>query len=794
MNIDFCVKLKLFSQRFILLDEKNIVFILCFARLFVPLQNMMRYADLILPVPLQGLFTYAIPEGMNVGVGMRVLVTFGRSKTYLGIVARIHDVKPEGYQVKPITQVMDQEPIVTEQQLKLWQWISDYYLSPIGEVYKAALPAGLKAEDGYKAKTETYIRLTEQYRNTTALHIALNVLARAPKQLEAFTCYLELSHYDEIEDGVTPAEVTKEELMNASRASAETLKQLEKRQMLETYEVEVGRLNHGGDYRPDLIKPLSEAQGAAYNSILMSMMKHNVTLLHGVTSSGKTEIYIHLIKRALEQKQQVLYLLPEIALTVQMMQRLQRVFGDRLGIYHSKYSDAERVEIWQKQLSKNPYDVILGARSAVFLPFQHLGLIIIDEEHETSYKQQDPAPRYHARSAAIMMAAQMRNGTKVLLGTATPSMESYYNAKTGKYGLVELKERYQGIELPEIQVVDVADLQHRKMMAGPFSPLLLTKVREALERGEQAILFQNRRGFAPMIECRQCGWVPHCQHCDVSLTLHRQMNQLTCHYCGYTYKVPTECPCCGSTDLRTKGYGTEKIEEQVSEVFPEARVARMDLDTTRTRNAYERIITDFSAGRTNILIGTQMISKGLDFDKVSVVGILNADTMLNYPDFRAYEHAFMMMSQVSGRAGRKGKRGLVILQTKNKDLPVIQQVVRNDYTSLYKDMIAERQAFRYPPYYRLVYVFLKHSHDEVVNTAGVEMGSRLRQWFGGRVLGPDKPAVAKVKSQNIRKLVLKLENGIDMKRVREYLLLAQSQILADKRYASLQIYYDVDPL
>ena len=777
-----------------MLTKENRFFVLCFARLFVPLQKMIRYADLILPVPLQGLFTYAIPEGMNVGVGMRVLVTFGRSKTYLGIVARIHDVKPEGYQVKPITQLMDQEPIVTEQQLKLWQWISDYYLSPIGEVYKAALPAGLKAEDGYKAKTETYIRLTEQYRNTTALHIALNVLARAPKQLEAFTCYLELSHYDEIEDGVTPAEVTKEELMNASRASAETLKQLEKRQILETYEVEVGRLNHGGDYRPDLIKPLSEAQGTAYNSILMSMMKHNVTLLHGVTSSGKTEIYIHLIKRALEQKQQVLYLLPEIALTVQMMQRLQRVFGDRLGIYHSKYSDAERVEIWQKQLSKNPYDVILGARSAVFLPFQHLGLIIIDEEHETSYKQQDPAPRYHARSAAIMMAAQMRNGTKVLLGTATPSMESYYNAKTGKYGLVELKERYQGIELPEIQVVDVADLQHRKMMAGPFSPLLLTKVREALERGEQAILFQNRRGFAPMIECRQCGWVPHCQHCDVSLTLHRQMNQLTCHYCGYTYKVPTECPCCGSTDLRTKGYGTEKIEEQVSEVFPEARVARMDLDTTRTRNAYERIITDFSAGRTNILIGTQMISKGLDFDKVSVVGILNADTMLNYPDFRAYEHAFTMMSQVSGRAGRKGKRGLVILQTKNKDLSVIQQVVRNDYTSLYKDMIAERQAFRYPPYYRLVYVFLKHSHDEVVNTAGVEMGSRLRQWFGGRVLGPDKPAVAKVKSQNIRKLVLKLENGIDMKRVREYLLLAQSQILADKRYASLQIYYDVDPL
>ena len=753
---------------------------------------MMHYADLILPVPLQGLFTYAIPEGMSVRVGMRVLVPFGRNKTYMAIVAKVHDVKPEGYQVKPIAQVMDGEPIVTERQLQLWQWISDYYLSPIGDVYKAALPSGLKAEEGYKPKTETYIRLTAQYCNVTALHIALNVLGRAPKQLEAFTAYLELSHWDEMEDGVKPVEVTREELLNASHASAETLKQLEKRQMLETYEVEVGRLNHSGDYRPELIQLLSEAQQTAYNAILMSMMKHRVTLLHGVTSSGKTEIYIHLIQRALERKEQVLFLMPEIALTVQMMQRLQRVFGNRLGIYHSKYSDAERVEIWQKQLSKNPYDVILGARSAVFLPFQRLGLVIVDEEHETSYKQQDPAPRYHARSAAIMLAQQQ--DAKVVLGTATPSMESYHNAKTGKYGLVELTERYKGIELPEIQVVDIADLQHRKMMAGPFSPLLLTKVREALGRGEQAILFQNRRGFAPMIECRQCGWVPRCQHCDVSLTLHRQLNQLTCHYCGYTYRVPTECPCCGSTDLRTKGYGTEKIEEQVREVFPEARVARMDLDTTRTRNAYERIITDFSAGRTNILIGTQMISKGLDFDKVSVVGILNADTMLNYPDFRAYEHAFMMMAQVSGRAGRKGRRGLVILQTKQKDLPVIQQVVCNDYTSLYKSLAAERQAFHYPPYYHLVYVFMKHSHDDVVNTAGIEMGSRLRQWFGGRVLGPDKPSVAKVKSQNIRKLVLKLENGIDMKRVREYLLLAQSQMLADKRYASLQIYYDADPL
>jgi primosomal protein N' (replication factor Y) len=391
------------------------------------------------------------------------------------------------------------------------------------------------------------------------------------------------------------------------------------------------------------------------------------------------------------------------------------------------------------------------------------------------------------------MLAQMY-GAKTLLGTATPSLETYHNAKTGKYGLVELFQRYKGIQLPDIQVVDIKDLQHRKMMNGPFSPLLLAKTREALERGEQVIYFQNRRGYAPMIECKQCGWVPHCQHCDVSLTLHRNMNQLTCHYCGYTYQVPTECPACGGHDLITKGYGTEKIEDQLRDIFPEARIARMDLDTTRTRNAYERIISDFSAGRTNLLIGTQMISKGLDFDKVSVVGILNADNMLNYPDFRAYEQAYMMMAQVAGRAGRKGKQGLVILQTKSPTLPVIQQVVQNDYTGLYRSLIAERQHFHYPPYYRLIYVYLKHRSDAVVESAGIEMGSRLRQWFSARVLGPDKPAIAKVKSLSIRKLVLKLEPGIGMTDVRKYLALAQQQMLQDKRYSSLQIYFDVDPL
>ena len=747
------------------------------------------FVNVILPLPLDGVFTYSVPQSLEeqVKMGVRVLVPLGRNKTYVGIISEIHEKKPEGYQTKDILQVLDSFPILLDTQLRLWQWIADYYLSPIGEVYKAALPAGLKAEDGYRPRTETYIDLSPKFRNEAALHVALNMLQRAVKQQTAFIDFLALSGWDKNE----PQEITRDELLNQGH-TLPTVTALVKRGLLQTYEREVGRLNHGGEPCFGNIKPLSQVQQDAFNKIQFSFLKKNVTLLHGVTSSGKTEIYIHLIWQALEQKKQVLYLLPEIALTVQMMNRLQRVFGNRLGIYHSKYSDAERVEIWQKQLSTHPYDVILGARSAVFLPFQNLGLVIVDEEQETSYKQQDPMPRYHARSSAIILAQMF--GAKTLLGTATPSLESYHNAKTGKYGLVELFQRYQGIELPEIQVVDVKDLQHRKMMNGPFSPLLLNKVREALERGEQAILFQNRRGYAPMVECKQCGWVPHCQHCDVSLTFHRNLNQLTCHYCGYTYQVPTECPNCGCIHLQTIGYGTEKIEAEVHDIFPEARIARMDLDTTRSRQAYERIISDFSAGHTNLLIGTQMLSKGLDFDKVSVVGILNADTMINYPDFRAYEHAFMMMSQVSGRAGRKGKRGLVILQTKSPELPLIHQVVQNDYASFYRSLIAERQQFHYPPYYRLIYVFLKHRYDNVVETAGMEMASILRNWFGARVLGPDKPAVAKVKSLSIRKLVLKLELGLNMPEVRKYLALAQQQMLQDKRYSSLQIYYDVDPL
>ena len=747
-------------------------------------------------MPLDSTFTYSVPPQMEGRAerGRRVLVPFGRNKSYVGIIMKVHGTKP-GFAVKDIKLVLDDAPIVTDAQLELWRWLADYYMAAPGDVLQAALPGGLKAADAYKPKTETCLALAPQFRSERAIHVALDSLGRAEKQRKAFACFLAMSRWDTMEGASTHetvAEVTRDELMNTAHCTAATVKNLVDRRLLVAYEREVGRLNHGGEPHPENIKPLNEAQQEAYNQIVFSFLKKNVVLLHGVTSSGKTEIYIHLIRQALERKQQVLYLLPEIALTVQIRQRLQRVFGDRLGIYHSKYSDAERVEIWKKQMSQNPYGVILGARSAVLLPFSNLGLVIIDEEHETSFKQQDPAPRYHARSAAIMLAAKA--GAKVLLGSATPCAETWHNARTGKYGYVRLDKRFGDMQMPEINVVDIKDLQHRKMMNGPFSPLLLSSVRRALDNKEQVILFQNRRGFAPMIECRECGWTPRCEACDVSLTFHKALGQLTCHYCGRTYAVPDVCPCCGSHDLRGRGYGTEKVEDKVMELFPDARVARMDLDTTRTRNAYERLISDFSAHRTDILIGTQMVSKGLDFDKVSVVGILNADSMLNYPDFRAYEHAFTMMAQVAGRAGRKGKRGLVILQTKSPELPVIAQVVRNDIEGFYSDLLEERQLFRYPPFYHIMNVYLRHKDEPVVCAAADALGTLLRQWFGTRVLGPDKPSVARVKAMNIRKMVVKLELGIDLAKVRLYLNKGKSAVLQDNRYKTVTVYFDVDPL
>ncbi|WP_314958094.1 replication restart helicase PriA [Prevotella pallens] len=774
----------------------------------------MRYVEVILSLPLEGTFTYVVPDALldKVVPCVRLLVPFGKTKTYIGICDTYPSDHPnnnddnDGIEYKAILAILDDGPVLLPQQLQLWHWIANYYMSPIGDVYKAALPSGLKGEDTYKPHTEVYVCLGKQFRGEQELHIALDGLARATKQQKVLMSYLELSGIANVPElvstDVTQTDnkqhnqlraVSKDELRNTTHCSLAIINSLIEKGILQTYRKEVSRLNNGYDkLQPNAIHALNDAQTIAYDKILLQMMAHNVTLLHGVTSSGKTEIYIHLIFKALQEHKQVLYLLPEIALTVQITNRLRCVFGNKLGIYHSRYNDEERVEIWQKQLSNEPYEVILGARSAVFLPFQRLGLVIIDEEHENSFKQQDPAPRYHARSVAIVLAQMY--GAKTLLGTATPSIESYRNAQLGKYGLVTLSQRYKDIQLPTIEVVDIKDLRRRKLMSGPFSPRLIAAVRNALQRGEQAILFQNRRGFAPMIECRTCGWVPHCPNCDVSLTYHKSMNVLTCHYCGYTERVPEQCPNCESKDIKGRGYGTEKIEDEIMEVFPDARIARMDLDTTRTKNAYERLINDFSAGKTNLLIGTQMVSKGLDFDHVSVVGILDADNMLNYPDFRAYEHAFTMMAQVSGRAGRKGKQGLVILQTKNPELPVIQQVVNNSYTAFYKSQLEERTAFHYPPFFHLIYIYIKHRNNDIVESASMELGSRIREIFGNRVLGPDKPTVARVKTLHIRKVMLKLENGIDYKLAKQYLRSIRDTMMKEKRYGALTIYFDVDPL
>lgn len=821
---------------------------------------MKHYIDVLLPLPLANWYTYSLPESLEgqVQTGSRVIVSFGRKKFYTALVANVHYCPPEGYEIKDVTEVLDTRPILLPQQFRLWKWMASYYLCTMGDVYKAALPSGMKLESetivtanpdyeattplapreqqvldllaqdpeqcitqlekrtdatrnilpvinsllakgaisvkeelkrNYKPKTEIRVKLSPDCQTEERLHQLFDELGRAPKRLALLMKYLELSGF--FTDKASLREVSKKELLTRADATPTIFNGLVEKGIFETYLYEVGRLDRE-QTRTVAINPLNPAQQAAYDAILSHFREKNVCLLHGVTSSGKTEIYIHLIRQAIENGQQVLYLLPEIALTTQITERLKRVFGGRIGIYHSKFPDAERVEIWQKQLRpEGHYDIILGVRSSVFLPFHNLGLIIVDEEHETTYKQQDPAPRYHARDTAIMLASIY--GAKVLLGTATPSIDSYHNALAGKYGLVTLNERYKDIRLPEIRIVDIKELARKKMMNGPFSPELLAAVRQALERHEQVILFQNRRGFAPMIECKVCGWVPKCKNCDVSLTYHKGLNQLTCHYCGYTYAVPRSCPACGSVELVNRGFGTEKIEDNIREIFPDAKVARMDLDTTRSRSAYERIIADFEAGKTHILIGTQMVSKGLDFDHVSVVGILNADNMLNYPDFRAHERAFQLMAQVAGRAGRRDKRGLVILQTKSPDLPVIHQVVTNDYKQMYEDQTAERQLFHYPPFCRFIYVYLKHRKEDVVTQAADTLAAWLRTAFGDKVLGPDKPPVGRIQMLFIKKIVIKLDLNMSGTKVRDYLLSVQRQLIEDERFRSLVVYYDVDP-
>lgn len=671
---------------------------------------------------------------------------------------------------------------------------------PVLGVVKTLLDKGVllmreEVRRNYKPKTEVHVRLADVYCDEGALHRAIDELKRASKQLAVLVKYMEMADVPfalRMKNPKLLKEVSRKALVEASGATLAICNALVERGILETTQYEVGRLAHSEVTDVVGLSPLSEAQQRAYTEIGKVFETHPVCLFHGVTSSGKTEVYIHLIKDVIKTGKQVLYLVPEIVLTTQLTERLYRVFGSRMGVYHSKFPDAERVEIWQKQLSTAPYDIILGVRSSVFLPFRNLGLVIVDEEHESSYKQQDPAPRYHARNAAIVLARIY--GAPTLLGTATPALETYYNVRTGKYGMVELTERFGKVELPVVEVVDIKELQHKRRMTGSFSPLLLGEIRQALENREQVILFQNRRGYAPMIECRTCGWVPKCTNCDVSLTYHKALNVMTCHYCGYTCRVPDRCPTCESPELMRRGFGTEKIEDEIQQLFPEASVARMDLDTTRTRSAYERILTDFQEGRTDILIGTQMVTKGLDFERVRVVGILNADAMLNIPDFRSYERAFQLMAQVAGRAGRRRTRGHVILQTKSPELPVVRQVVLHDYQGLYEQQAEERSLFAYPPYSRLIYVLMKHRHADVLDRMSRDIATRLRAVFAHRVLGPDVPPVARIQLLYIRKIVIKMEPNASMAKVREQLLAVRQNILAHPDYGSAQIYYDVDPV
>ena len=822
---------------------------------------MSVYVDVILPLPVAGSFTYRLPTSCeaDVQMGSRVVVQFGAKRYYTAIVLRKHNEAPQGdYEIKDVIEVLDATPIVQPEQLRLWQWIADYYMCTMGDVYKAALPSGLKMESetlvelnpvfisevplkekeqslldalalnpkqriqqllsscklkggmyhikslldmgaitidetirqSYKPKSETHVRIAPAYRSEEMLNEAMQSLRRAAKQQQLLLKLLALTKC-EAPDYMPRKELSRAALLKECDMTSAVLNGLIAKGVVETYIVEIGRLDNAATTVEPNISPLSEHQQRAFEEITKSWETHEVCLLHGVTSSGKTEVYIHLINEQLKRGRQALFLLPEIALTQQMTERLRRAFGARLGVYHSKFSDAERVEIWNRQLSDTPYDVILGVRSSVFLPFRNLGLVIVDEEHETTYKQQDPAPRYHARSVAVMMAAYHKG--KTLLGTATPSVESYYNAQCGKYGLVQMTERYSQVQLPRIEVVDLKEEYRKKRMYGPFSTLLHDAMRDALNEGKQVILFQNRRGYAPMLECAACGWVPKCDRCDVSLTYHRGAQQLVCHYCGNIYKVPTKCPSCGTHALSKRGMGTERIEEEVLHYFPTARVARLDLDTTRSKTAYDNILTDFQEGRTDVLIGTQMISKGLDFDNVHVVGIMNADTMLNFPDFRSYERSFQLMAQVAGRAGRRGQQGQVILQTKGVELPVIHQVVSNDYMGLYADQVDERQLFRYPPFCRLIYIYVKGRDEADVVHAAEAMTAAMRACFANRVLGPEPPAVARVHALHIRKIMLKTEPSLGVALVRRCLTQIQQSLAGQGLLQKVMLYYDVDP-
>ncbi len=817
------------------------------------------FADIILPVPLPRLFTYQITEDwiQEIEIGSRVIVPFGNKKIYSGLVYSIHDSKPEEYETKEILSVLDNKPVVNEIQLNFWHWIAQYYMCTLGEVYKAALPSGLKLEsetkvhynsdwvsevtlsknenlildhlasnknstiqelnnitglknslpvikslldrqalfvseklkDGFKPKTKKVILLAQEYHKEQKIQNAFTELSRAHKQLDVLMTFFTLAGGAHKEN--YSKAVDKQTLINKCNTSSTTINELIKKGIFIEIEEVVSRI-HNGDHKLQSLHKLNKPQQKAFLRINELFKQKDAVLLHGVTSSGKTEIYIHLIKDQIKNGKKVLYLLPEIALTTQITSRLKMVFGGELGIYHSKYSDAERVEVWNDLLNNENYKVIIGVRSSIFLPFENLGLIIVDEEHENTYKQFDPAPRYNARDAAIVLANLHK--AKVLLGTATPSLETYRNTETGKYGLVELFERFEGIKMPQMIVANLKDEYRRKRMQSHFTPALVQEINTALDNNEQVILFQNRRGFSPYLECSQCTWVPKCDYCDVSMTYHKHNNQLVCHYCGNSHYLPKTCKACNSPALQTKGFGTEKIEEDIKILFPEAKVARMDLDTSRTRKSHETLIAKFEHGEVDILIGTQMISKGLDFDKVSVVGILNADSMLNYPDFRAYERSFQLMAQVSGRSGRKLKQGKVILQTSNPNNPVVLDVINNNFLNHYKAQLEERNAFKYPPFYRLIHLTIKHKNPKIVNQASDYLGEYLRGIFSHRVVGPQAPTISKIQNWHLQKIMLKIEAGVSLNKVKSLLQEAINTLVSHPGFKATVVQADVDPM
>jgi primosomal protein N' (replication factor Y) len=814
----------------------------------------MFFVEVVLPLSLAKTFTYRVSEAEFhfIKKGMRVAVPFGKSKIYTALVIELHQNEPSLYEAKEIHEILDEKPIATEIQIKHWLWVANYYMCGIGDVYRGAFPTGLLLEsetvisykpgaivndselsddefliyealhhqsslkvqeiasilnkknilpilqklmakdiivleeeikEGYKPKLVRYVKLHSKYESDNGLGELLEVLKNANKQKEIVLAYFQIMASEK-------KPITVKKLVEVSNSTSTVVKALIDKEIFEEYLLQQDRVSFAGE-ATDKKLLLSEAQNTAFESIKNSFLEKEVCLLHGVTSSGKTEIYIKLIEEYLATGRQVLYLLPEIALTTQLVSRLRLHFGDKVAVFHSKYSNNERVEVWKQTLENaDKAQIVIGARSSLFLPFNDLGLLIVDEEHEQTFKQTDPAPRYHARDAAIVLANF--HNAKVLLGSATPSIETFFNTQTEKYGLVSLTERYNNVRMPEVVLVDLKDKHFRKRMTGHFSDLLIEEIAEALSLGEQVILFQNRRGYSPIIECMTCGHVPHCQQCDVSLTFHKHKNQLRCHYCGYSIAKPTHCHSCSSIDLTTKGFGTEQIEQELISLFPKAKTGRMDQDTTRGKFGFEKIIDSFKNREIDILVGTQMLAKGLDFDNVSLVGIMNADNMLHHPDFRAFERSFQMMTQVAGRAGRSEKQGKVVIQTYNPNHNTIQQVTNHNYIGMYKEQLYDRMIYKYPPYFRIIKLTLKHREFEKLKEGSMWLYQVLSQNLGIPVLGPEEPAISRIRNEYIRTILIKIPQNLPLAGTKKTIQKMLNSFEAVAQYRAIKVIANVD--